>query len=71
MACLFLSNCDKKCYDCLMQDIKNDYTRGNDTYPNSLMAAYGYLVNYVPLSSRSRHHPDEDGISFYQDMQLS
>jgi len=64
MARLFLSNCDKRHYDCLLWDIENDYTRGNDTYPNNLTATYDYLVNYV-----ARHHPDEDGISFYQDTQ--
>jgi len=67
MACLFLSNCNKKRYDSLLWDIENDYTRGNDTYPNTLTDAYDYLVNYIPPSSRSCRHPDKNGISFYQD----
>jgi len=67
MARLFLSNCNKKRYDGLLREIENDYTRGNDTYPNTLMAAYDYLINYIPTSSKSCCHPDEDGISFYQD----
>jgi hypothetical protein len=36
LAVMFLVNSDKKCYGALVQDIKNEYTRGSDTYPTSL-----------------------------------
>ena len=46
LAIMFLLNCDCNRYGNLVQDIENEYTRGTDTYPTSLSAAYDYLVNY-------------------------
>jgi hypothetical protein len=43
---MFLVNSNKKQYGALIQDIENEYTRGLDTYPTSLSAAYDYIVNY-------------------------
>jgi hypothetical protein len=42
----FLINSDKAQYGSLVQDVKNEYTRGTNTYPTTLSAAYDYIVNY-------------------------
>ena len=62
---MFLLNCDCNRYGNLIQDIKNEYTRSTDTYPMSLSAAYGYLVNYRAETRSSQHDPDEGGLSYY------
>jgi hypothetical protein len=62
---MFLVNSDHAHYGSLVQDIENEYTRGSDTYPTTLSAAYDYLVNYWANSKISTtHNPDESGLSY-------
>ena len=65
LAILFLLNSDKKRYGNLMRDIENEYTRGTDSYPTTLSAAYDYLVNY--RVDRQHQETDDGGLAFYQD----
>jgi hypothetical protein len=49
-----------------MRDIENDFTRGNDTYPNTLSSAYNFIINYVAPRTTSRHL-DDDGMAYTQE----
>jgi hypothetical protein len=64
LAVMFLVNSNKKWYGVLIQDIENEYTRGLDTYPISLRAAYDYIVNYH-TSRNANTDIDEGGVAFY------
>jgi hypothetical protein len=64
LAVMFLINSDKKRYGALVQDIENEYTRGSDTYPTSLSAAYDYIVNYR-TNKNTNTEIDEGGVAFY------
>jgi uncharacterized membrane protein YgcG len=64
LAIMFLMNSDRARYGSLIRDIENEYTRGSDSYPTSLSAAYDYLVNYRG-TARTPHDPDESGIAYY------
>jgi len=64
LAVMFLTHSDKHRYGNLIRDIENEYTRGSDTYPTSLNAAYDYLVNYR-ADKPTRHDGDDDGLAFY------
>jgi hypothetical protein len=66
LARLFLINSDKKWYTALMHDIENDFTHGNDTYPDTLSSAYDFIVNYVATRTTSRH-PDDGGMAYAQE----
>jgi hypothetical protein len=61
---MFLVNSDKKRYGALVQDIENEYTRGLDTYPTSLSAAYDYIINYH-ASRNANTDINEGGVAFY------
>ena len=65
LAVMFLMNSDRNRYGSLVRDIENEYTRGSDTYPATLSAAYDYIVNYRPDNRSSAHNPDEGGLSYY------
>jgi hypothetical protein len=56
---LFLANSDKNRYSDMVQDIQNDHTRGNDTYPTTLTEAYDYLVNFQ--GKKHSHNGNTDG----------
>jgi hypothetical protein len=43
----FLKRADRKCYGGLWIELENQFTRGQDHYPNNLTGAYIYKCNYV------------------------
>ena len=63
LAILFLVNSDRRRYGGLVRDITNQHTRGVNGYPDSLSAAYDYLVNYQ--GNRTGGLTDDGGLSFY------
>jgi hypothetical protein len=65
LAVMFLLNSDKKRYGSLVRDIENEYTRGTNTYPNTLSAAYAFLVNYRTDRPNNPMEADEGGLAFY------
>jgi uncharacterized membrane protein YgcG len=65
LAVMFLINSDRGRFGTLVRDVENEYTRGSDTYPSTLSAAYDYLVNYRGGDSRGSHDPHESGLSYY------
>jgi hypothetical protein len=63
LAVMFLVNSDRARNGSLVRDVENEYTRGSDTYPTTLSAAYDYLVNYRGDGRSSAHDPDKSGLS--------
>jgi Zinc knuckle len=45
-ATAFLSQSDKKRYGELLSELENDYTKGQSSYPTTLVKAYQYLNEY-------------------------
>ena len=41
-----LANCDKRRYGLLTKDLDNQYTFGNDNYPQTRQKSYEYAMNY-------------------------
>jgi hypothetical protein len=70
LAVMFLVNSDRAQYGSLVRDIENEYTRGSDTYPTTLSAAYDYLMNYRVDKTSNTHDPDESGLSYYTEDDL-
>jgi hypothetical protein len=69
----FLRRADRKRYDGLWIELENQFTRGQDHYPNDLTGVYNLLINYKVPSSRHqggrREHTSTDevsGLSFLQ-----
>jgi hypothetical protein len=46
LAICFLDGSDKKRFGRLLQDLENDYTKGLNNYPDTLVKAYKYLNDY-------------------------
>jgi hypothetical protein len=66
LAVMFLMNSDANRFGDLVRGIENDYTRGSDTYPTTLSAAYDYLVNYRTAPKSNQPDPDPE-LSFYNE----
>ena len=66
LAIAFLANSDKRRYNSLVVDIENDHTKGSNTYPQTLNAAYDYLINYRSDCSFGNDN-DEGGLAFYNE----
>jgi hypothetical protein len=66
LAVMFLMNSDKSQYGSLVRDIENEYTRGTNTYPVMLSAAYDYIVNYR-LDGRGGVQDTEHELSYYME----
>jgi Zinc knuckle len=45
-AVAFLRHADQACYSLLVNDLENQFFRGNDQYPASVNDAYNLLINY-------------------------
>ena len=43
LACTFVINSDLRRYGRLIEDLENDYTKGNDNYPRNMVKAYQLL----------------------------
>ena len=60
-----MSQSDPRRYGKLMEDLENDFTRGNDDYPLTLVKAY-HMINefkhYVPKAVS----PDSSNVAFAQ-----
>jgi len=72
LALAFLKRANRRCFGALWADLENQFSRGNDQYPNGLAAAYSLLVNFKPpkrdeprrnLRSQEPAVEEEDGIT--------
>ena len=63
LALVLLENSDKHRYGKLIMEIKNDYCKGQDDYPDTITAAYNLLINYK--SFKSTHFGHQDELAFF------
>mmetsp|Transcript_15602 Transcript_15602/g.22623 ORF Transcript_15602/g.22623 Transcript_15602/m.22623 type:complete len:212 (-) Transcript_15602:6-641(-) len=70
LAVCFIMNSDRRRYGALIRDIENEHTRGTNSYPETLTAAYDYLVNYKTDKS-STNDSNEGGLAFHNEHERS
>ena len=46
LACAFLCQSDRKRYSRLLEELENDFTKGNSNYPTDLVTAYRMIIEY-------------------------
>ena len=46
LACALVINSDLRRYERLIEELENDYTKGNDNYPCNMIKAYQLLNEY-------------------------
>jgi hypothetical protein len=56
----FLKRADRRQYGCLWSDLENNFTRGQDQYPEDLTSAYNMLLNYKAPQQERRAQPRDD-----------
>jgi len=62
----FFLGCDKRRYKSLVRGIENQFTYGTNSYPQTLSAAYDYIVNFKPERGGGAI-TDESGVAFYNE----
>jgi hypothetical protein len=62
---LFLLRSDKHLYGKLVEELANDYNKGRDSYPSSVVEAYELMLHDVRDDSRRGLAPGNSGVSFY------
>ena len=65
LSCAFLCQSDRKRYSRLLEELDNDYTKGNSNYPTDLVTAYRMISEYQNWQPRSSM-PESDGVAFSQ-----
>ena len=56
LACAFVINSDLRRYGRLIEELENDYTKGNDNYPRNMVKAYQLLNKYKQWNPRATLH---------------
>ena len=64
-SCAFVMNSDLKRYGRLIEELENDYTKGNDNYPRNMVKAYQLLNEYKRWNPRETI-PEASGVAFLQ-----
>ena len=62
MGVLLLVKSDTKQYGTLIKDTKNQYTRGMDGYPRSMISGYDMLTNFRNPQAALRLHNQDSGL---------
>ena len=65
LACAFVINSDLRRYGRLIEELENDYTKGNDNYPQNMVKAYQLLNEYKQWNPRATL-PESSGAAFSQ-----
>ena len=65
LACAFIINSDLRRYRHLIEDLENDYTKGNDNYPRNMVKSYQLLNKYKQWNPRATL-PESSGVEFLQ-----
>ena len=65
LACSFLCQSDRKRYIRFLEELENDYTKGNSNYPTDLVTEYMMIRGYKNWQPRSSV-PEPDGVTFAQ-----
>ena len=64
LAIAFLMGADRVQYGGLLAELENDYLKGSDQYPKTMVAAYNLLVNYKIDMTRVGVTASSDGMAF-------
>ena len=64
LAIAFLMGADRVQYGGLLAELENDYLKGSDQYPKTMVAAYNLLVNYKIDMTRVGATASSDGMAF-------
>jgi hypothetical protein len=64
LAMAMLSATDFTRYSRLLEDLNNDYTKGNDNYPRNITEAYNLIINYRQARTAARVYHDAEGVAF-------
>jgi hypothetical protein len=59
-----LTAADVARYSRLLEDLDNDYTKGNDKYPRTVAEAYNLIINYRQARPAARIYHDTEGVAF-------
>ena len=65
LACEFVINSDLRRYGRLIEELENDYTKGNDNYPRNMVKACQLLNEYKQWNPRATL-PESPGVAFFQ-----
>ena len=63
LSCAFVVNFYLKQYGRLIEELKKDYTKGNDNYPCNMVKAYQLLNEYKQCNPRATL-PEASGVAF-------
>jgi hypothetical protein len=66
LSCAFIVQSDPRRFGRLKEELENDYTKGNDTYPQDMVKAYQLLNEYKNWSPKNKI-PEVSGLAFSQD----
>ena len=65
LVCPLLFQSDRKRYGRLLEELENDYTKGNSNYPTDLVTVYKMIREYKNWQPHSSV-PESDGVAFVQ-----
>ena len=65
LTCEFVINSDLRRYRRLIEELENDYTKGNENHPRNMVKAYQLLNEYKKWSPRATL-PESLGVAFLQ-----
>ena len=65
LTCAFVINSDLRQYGRLIEELENDYTKGNDNYPRNMVKYYQLLNEYNQWNPRATL-PESSGVAFSQ-----
>jgi hypothetical protein len=60
---MFIQQCDRRRFGKLVEELENDYTKGNDNYPQDLVSAYRLLSEYKNWQ-RYQNVPEATSVAF-------
>jgi hypothetical protein len=64
LAMTMLTAADVTRYSRLLEDLDNDYTKGNDNYPRTVTKAYNLIINYRQARPEARIYHNAEGVPF-------
>ena len=65
LSCAFIVASDPKRYGCLVEELENNYTKGNNTYPTNMVKSYQLINEYKSWTPRTLL-PEVSGLAFSQ-----
>ena len=65
LACAFVINSNLRQYGRLIEELENEYTKGNDNYPHNMVKSHQLLNEYKQWNPRATL-PESSGVAFLQ-----